>query len=393
MPTARGPATNRLTHESTDRQRFPPCGRSAGLTAALARVALAAVPALGLAAAVGCGGEPTGTSDGGEAEPRTYRMGFFANGPRPDEESIVTALVSMSGVAEVVLIQEPPPWPRILAGEPLEDLAAEKTELAAFLRSLGLEVAYLADPLDGLDRTSEPPELVAAGRSITEPEIRDLHEAWVREVVRQLQPRWVGLASEINTLGQHGDPALYAELVSMIDGLAPEVRSLSTGAEVFVSFQVEDAHGLFIPQDGEGFGLVEDFQELDMLGLSSYPMFAFEEPADVPEDHLSRFRQETDLPLAMVEGGWSSASVPAADASPAEQAAYVARYAELLDGIDARLWILLLFADLDLDAFGLPPDRAEALESFASMGIVDSDLEPKPSFQAWEEILARPLEP
>lgn len=361
-----------------------------------ARLALAAALALGLAAAPGCDGEPTGSPDGEpteETEPRTYRMGFFANGPRPDEAAVLTALDSMSGVAEVVLLQESPPWSRILAGEPLEELAAEKAELADFLRGLGLVVAYLADPLDGLDRTSEPPELVEAGRSITEPEIRDLHQAWVREVARQVQPRWMGLASEINTLGQHGDPTLYADLVEVIDGLATEVRSLSPGVEVFVSFQVEDAHGLFIPEDGEGFGLVDDFQNLDMLGLSSYPMFAFEDPADVPEDHLSRFREETDLPLAMVEGGWSSASVPSADASPAEQAAYVERYAELLDGVEARLWILLLYADLDLDAFGLPPDRAEALESFASMGIVDSDLQPKPSFQAWETILARPLDP
>lgn len=361
-----------------------------------ARYALATALALGLAAAPGCDGEPTGSPDGEqteELEPRTFRMGFFANGPRPDEASVLTALDSMSGVAEVVLLQQSPPWSRILAGEPLEDLAAEKAELAEFLRGLGLVVAYLADPLDGLDRTSEPPELVTAGRSITEPEIRDLHQAWVREVVRQVQPRWMGLASEINTLGQHGDPTLYADLVDMIDGLATEVRALSPEVEVFVSFQVEDAHGLFIPEDGEGFDLVDDFRNLDMLGLSSYPMFAFEDPADVPEDHLSRFRQETDLPLGMVEGGWSSDSVPSADASPAEQAAYMARYAELLDGVGARLWILLLYADLDLDAFGLPPDRAETLESFASMGIVDSDLEPKPSFQAWDEILARPLEP
>lgn len=34
----------------------------------------------------------------------------------------------------------------------------------------------VVDPLDGLDRRKENPELVALGRSILEPEIRALHE-------------------------------------------------------------------------------------------------------------------------------------------------------------------------------------------------------------------------
>lgn len=350
-------------------------------------VALLAVPCLLPAAC----GEPAGPGGGADLEPRTYRMGWFVNAPRPDEETVLAALDSMARVSGVALLQEPPPWPRLLAGEPVEAIVDEKVAVASLLRSRGLEVAYLADPLDGLDRTSETPALVEAGRSITEPEIRALHEAWVREIARSVAPRWMGLASEINTLGQHGDPALYDELVAMIDGLAPEVRSLSPGTEVFVSFQVEDAHGLAVPSDGEGFHLIDDF-DVDLLGLSSYPVFTFGTPGDVPEDHLSAFAEATDLPLAMVEGGWSSETVPLAEADPAEQAAYFRRYAELLDGVDARLWILLTYADLDLDALGLPPDREETLRNFARMGIVDEDFRRKPSFGVWEEIRARPLE-
>lgn len=356
--------------------------------AALAAAVLLALPA--------CGG-PDGNGPSGPGPPaaeRSYRMGWFLSAPRPDEQTLVATLDSMASVSEVALVQEPPPWPRLLAGEDPAALAEEKTEITDFLRALGLEVAFLVDPLDGLDRTSETPELAAAGRSLLEPEIRDLHEAWVREVARRVRPRWMGLASEINTLGQHGDPELYAELVDLVAELAPEIRALSSGTEVFVSFQVEDAHGLFLPGDGEGFALIDDFAgPVDFLGLSSYPGFAFASPADVPDDHLSRFAAETELPLAMVEGGWSSASVGGRSSSPAEQAAFFRRYADLLDGVDARLWILLLFADLDLDAFDLPPDRAETLRSFARMGIADTELRPKAAFEAWNEIRARPLDP
>lgn len=346
-----------------------------------------------LCALQACGGDggtgPDGPEDG--LPSRTYRMGWFVNAPRPDEASLLATLDSMAAVSEVALIQEPPPWPGLLEGESPADLAAEKAELAAYLRALGLEVAYLVDPLDGLDRTSEAPELVEAGRSLAEPEIRSLHEEWVREVARQVRPRWMGLASEINTLGQHGDPGLYGLIVDLVGDLAPEIRQISPGTEVFVSFQVEDTHGLFIPADGEGFHLIDDFP-VDFLGLSSYPVFVFDTPADVPDDHLRRFRDETDLPLAMVEGGWSSESVPMAESDPAEQAAFFRRYEELMDGISARLWILLTFADLDLDAFELPPDREEGLSNFSRMGIVDPDLQRKPAFQVWEEIRARPLE-
>lgn len=357
-------------------------------------MALAAALLLALA---GCGDGPGGNGPAGPGPPaaeRSYRMGWFLSAPRPDTETLLATLDSMASVSEVALVQEPPPWPRLLAGEDPAALAEEKTEITDFLRSLGLEVAFLVDPLDGLDRTSETPELAEAGRSLLEPEIRDLHEAWVREIARQVRPRWMGLASEINTLGQHGDPELYAELVDLVAELAPEIRTLSPGTEVFVSFQVEDTHGLFLPEDGEGFALIDDFEgSVDFLGLSSYPGFAFASPAGIPDDHLARFAEETGLPLAMVEGGWSSASVDGRFSSPAEQAAYFRRYADLLDGIDARLWILLLFADLDLDAYGLPPDRAETLRNFARMGIADTTLRPKPAFGAWNEIRARPLEP
>ena len=45
---------------------------------------------------------------------RTYDMGWFVTAPRPTDESLVAALDSMASVSEVALVQEPPPWPRLL---------------------------------------------------------------------------------------------------------------------------------------------------------------------------------------------------------------------------------------------------------------------------------------
>ncbi|MCZ6825863.1 MAG: hypothetical protein O7E50_09280, partial [Gemmatimonadetes bacterium] len=120
---------------------------------------------------------------------------------------------------------------------------------------------------------------------------------------REIRPAHYGLASEINTLAAHGDPVLYAELVDLNNTLAPQIRAIAPGAQVFVSFQVDDAWNLF-PLPGpsiDHFALIDDF-DLDVLGLSSYPVFVWETPDQIPDTYFSRFRDATDLPLILVEG-------------------------------------------------------------------------------------------
>lgn len=349
-----------------------------------------------LLVAWGCGGSD---GDGGTTGPpdpdpgpsaRSYAMGWAPGAPRPDDELVLAVIDSMAAVSDVTLLQQAVPWTGLLAGVPLEDLLDERVELATFLRSRGLEIVFLVDPLDGLDRTREPPELVRAGRSLREPGIRALHESWVEGIAREIRPEWMGLASEINTLAARGDAELYAEIVSLVNTLAPRVRELSPGSRVFVSFQADEANGTLVDPLIDHFALIDDF-DIDALGLSSYPVFAFDTPEQVPESYFDPFDEATDLPLLMVEGGWSSGDVPWADGTPQEQVAYYDRYEILLDRIDARLWVGLTPTDLDVDALGLPPDRAQGLSNFALMGIWDVELERKPAFDAWARIFARPL--
>ncbi len=352
-----------------------------------------------LAVLVGCSGEvPAGPSPGPlpspSAQPRTYAMGWGLTPPKPTEESLIATAMAMSEVAEFGIIQQAVPWARLFAGATIEEMVAETKGLADFLRALGLQIVFLVDPLDGLNRTLEPPELVEEGRSIQEPEIRALHESYVLEAAREIRPAYYGLASEINTLAAHGDPVLYAELVDLNNTLAPQIRAFAPGAQVFVSFQVDDAWNLFPfpPPHFDHFALVDDF-DIDALGLSSYPVFVWDSPAEIPDDYFSRFRDVTDLPLILVEGGWSSEDVGGSQGNEGEQSEFFGRFEELLDGVDSPLWVMLIFADFDVTTFGLPPEREATLALFASMGIVDSRLEPKPSYAVWEEIISRPLAP
>ena len=249
---------------------------------------------------------------------------------------------------------------------------------------------WLVDPLDGLDRTREPPELREAGRSLMEPEIRAMHAAWVERVAERTRPEWFGLASEVNTLAARGDLELWVTVRDLVNELAPVVRSASPASRVFVSFQVDDAWNRFgLPTRVDHFALADSF-DVDLLGLSTYPVFVFDAPAEIPDEYFSRFRESTDLPLALVEGGWASEDSDVFEADPEEQVAFFRRMEELLDGVDAELWAFLLYADLDVPSLGLPAERAEALARFSRMGVVDTQLEPKPAHAAWVEIFERP---
>lgn len=319
-------------------------------------------------------------------------MGWGLTPPEPSEASVIATAQAMAEVAEYAIIQQPVPWARLFAGEDLGGLVAETRGLADFLRGLGLRIVFLVDPLDGLDRTSEPPELVQAGRSILEPEIRALHEAYTLEIAREVRPDYFGLASEINTLAAHGSPELYVELVDLVNTLASQIRMILPATAVFVSFQVDDAWNLFPLPDPpiDHFALVDDF-DVDVLGLSSYPFFVWPTPAEIPDDYFSRFRVATDLPLILVEGGWSSESVDGLQGSPEAQAEFLRRFEELLDGVESPLWVMLIFADFDVGAFGLTPERQSALGRFSRMGIVDTELRPKPAYDVWVDILSRAL--
>ena len=352
----------------------------------------AAALALATAAATLAGCSTDGASGPPPPPPpltRSFAMGWAPTPPRLDEAVLFAVIDSLIRVAEFTIIQQPVPWPELLAGQPMADLIEERGGLVDFLRAKGLSIVFLVDPLDGLDRRKEDPELLAAGRSILEPEIRAMHDEWVRRIAARVRPVYLGLASEINTLAARGDAALYAQILDMINTLAPEVRQISPSTEVFVSFQVDEANGALGDPLIDHFALIDDF-DIDALGLSSYPVFAFDRPADVPGDYLARFDAATDLPLIMVEGGWSSADTPLTRGTPQEQVDYFRRYEELLDGIRAELWVLLTFADLDIASFGLPPARSATLSNFAFMGIVDADLRRKPSYAEWVRIFQRP---
>jgi hypothetical protein len=91
----------------------------------------------------------------------------------------------------------------------------------------------------------------------------------------------------------------------------------------------------------------------------------------------------------VVEGGWPSASVRGVfSSSPDMQSRYIARQSELLDATKAVAVFQLSFTDLDLGSF--PKPQPAILPLFATLGLVDSDLRPKPALAVWDKVYSRP---
>ncbi len=349
--------------------------------------ALAAASALPLA---GCGSGGGGAAAEGPGT-RSWRMGFSPNPPTPTVQAVLQGIDTWSRRAELAIIHEELPWTDLLAGQsPDTILDRDKVQLVQYLKGKGLQLVFMGDLNDGLDRTQEAPRLRAAGRSITEPAVQRLYRDYLLAVDRKLQPVMLGLVAESNLI-RAAAPALYPAVRAAANDTAAALRAAGRATPLMASVQVEVAWGR-LGGSGAYVGVEADFTDfpfMQALGLSSYPYFGWTQPADLPLDCYSRLLAGRSLPAWVVEGGWASAGAGTIASSPERQAAYVARHAELLDRVGARAWLQLQFADIDLATW--PPPLPANLPLFASIGLADAGFTPKPGLAAWDALFARRL--
>jgi hypothetical protein len=329
----------------------------------------------------------------GPSEPsRSFLMGFSAIPPRPDPDIVLPGIDLWDDRADAAIMHVSPRWDALLDGVLAADVVeALELPLADLYRARGLELVFVVDPTNGLDRSAEASELVARGRSLTEPEVQALYRAWVLEVAKQLRPDYLGLVAETNLIRLAAPSGLYQALVTVANAAAAEIDAAGVDTRLFVSVQVETAWGGLPP--GPYVGIAQDladFPFVEALGLSSYPYLGgHDNPADLPINYYSRVGEGTSLPLLVVEGGWPSVPVAGVPASPDMQRRYIERQAELLQEADARAVFQLTFFDLDLSAFPDPPNLA----LFAHLGLADSAGNPKPALDAWDAVFGRPYQP
>ena len=323
-------------------------------------------------------------------------MGFSVIPPRPDLATAVRSLDTWTRRADAAIMHLDVPWALLLAGtSPEEALRRDGIDLEHYYRSKHLKLIVTIDVTNGLARESEAPALVALHRSITEPAIQRLYRNYIRALVDKLHPDYLGLAAETNLIREIAARPVYDAVVRMTNDAAADIRKMHPAATLplYVSMQVETAWGRLgrqrtfagIDQD------MRDFPFINMIGLSSYPYLGgFKDPGQIPLDYYTRVKGMRTLPVMIVEGGWPSESARGAFSSSREmQAKYIARQAQLLDAADAVGVFQLSFTDLDLASF--PKPLPAVLPLFATLGLVDANLQPKPALSTWDRVFARPL--
>ncbi len=328
--------------------------------------------------------------------PRTYLMGFSVIPPRPDLATAVRSLDMWTRRADAAIMHLDVPWALLLAGTSPEDaLRRDGVDLEHYYRSKHLKLIVTIDVTNGLARDSESPALVGAHRSITEPPIQRLYRNYVRALVEKLHPDYLGLAAETNLIREISPRPVYDAVVRMTNDAANDVRKQHPAASLplYVSVQVETAWGklgkqrAFVGIDQD----LRDFPFMNVIGLSSYPYLGgFKNPEEIPIDYYTRVRGSRKLPVMVVEGGWPSESARGVfSSSPEMQARYIARQGQLLDAANAIAAFQLSFTDLDLAMF--PKPVPAILPLFSTLGMVDTNLQPKPALTTWDQIFARPL--
>lgn len=348
-------------------------------------------PLLAATMAIACssGSAPT------VAPVRSYRLGFSALPPRPTTESVLATIEAWRTHADVALIELTVPWKALLADTAASSLVKRDLEqLAALYRSRGFPLIIELDVTDGLSRDREAPELVALGRSITEPAVQEKYRQYLVAVDSALHPEYLGLAMETNLIRALAPAPVYAAVRDMTVAGAADLTTHGSHSHHFVSVQVETAWGR-LPDVGHFAGIETDradFPFIDALGLSSYPFLArFATPEEVPLDYYARLATSggARLPMLVVEGGWSSGSVTGVTSSPQLQARWIRRQAAIADSAKLVAITQITFTDIDLTASPPPPGSIIAL--FAQIGLVDTELRAKPALAEWDRLLARKL--
>ena len=344
-------------------------------------------------ACVGCTKDPTSRDP---ALTRSYRMGFSAIPPTTNQATAVASLDMWSTRADAAIMHVDVQWAAMLAGNSAATAArANALDLANYYRAHNLPIVLMLDVTNGLARNQEAPELVAAGRSITEQAIQQLYRDYVVAIVDVVRPTYIGLAAETNLIRAAAPRAVYDAVVRMTNAAAGDLRARGVTTPLYVSVQVETAWGRLAGGGPGGYVGIEDdlrdFPFIAALGLSSYPYLAgFTTPEDIPTDYYSRIPGARSLPLMVVEGGWTSGSVGTLQSSPQMQARYIHRQSELLDAAKGVALFQLTFTDLDIASIPQPP--GSILPLFAALGMVDTQLKPKPALAVWDSLYTRRLQ-
>lgn len=337
------------------------------------------------------------------------------------------------------------PWDEFASGSPLPQPWLEKmTWIKQSADQLGVKIYLSLTPLSGLRNglgakaTDQDGVLVvddgwadgcySFDTGEAHEQIQTAYLNYVRWMVDFFKPDYLTHGIEINMydVACSGD---YDSLLALLNRVYDQEKEHDPELPIFATFTSGDMY-----QQGAGDDcgpsnhacLLENIDKIallkqDRFGISSYPIWEFNEFGDWPEDYFTAFADVTGKKLVVAETGWGSHNVTVpwptleddcllvTESTDAMQMDYMEflfdsaqtsgtdfvvwwSLRDYLDGpvLDScpctapGLWCLLYEAMYDI---GLLP----AFLMWGSMGVIDFDAEPKPALTTWEKWLDRPV--
>jgi hypothetical protein len=234
------------------------------------------------------------------------------------------------------------------------------------------------------------------------PDVRAAFTNYTLWLVREFHPKYLGLASEINTyMDAHPEDA--ANYISLYHSVYTLVKAEAPDTQIFVTFQWEDLNNLFaMAAEGRqpyvtNWDQVEVFEpNLDLWVISSYPFTVFKTGAEIPADYYTPLLSRTSKPLAIAEGGFTTLPTPPFQGDELSQVDYLNAIHNQI-GERLNFWVYLLLNDFNLNSYakmmrkdGLSDENINTLGMFASVGLRQFNGTPKPALSTWDSFRNQP---
>lgn len=342
-----------------------------------------------VAAAVLAFGACGGDGDGGQPTPggpeRAYRMGFSSLPRELNAESYEASLEFAQEYGDIVMIHRTVPWQDFVPGASVSEETSSTTASERDAIDGDVALFFAIDPTDGAtgrDRLVDLP-VSLAGKRFDDPDVRAAFVSYAEYVALNYKPAYMALGVEMNLYYEKNRDD-FANFRSLYAQAYAAVKKQSPRTQVTVTLQYEDLQGL-LPREDSHFAsweLVRAFQpELDFVGISTYPSFAFATPERIPPNYYTQLRAFADgLPIAIAEMGYASETGQQGvnSGTEAEQQAFVER---VLGEAEA---VPLLFA-VWLAIWDPTYARETAFAPFQHIGLLRDNGEEKPAWAPFAE--------
>ena len=327
--------------------------------------------------------------------------GFFPSPPVMTQQSVIDTFKAIGEHGELVLFARNVPWKDFAKGPDVD--SADIQELGGMVqlaRTNKLEPVFVIDPLNGLDRRRFFALPDGWAPSFANPSIRTAMLNYALRIVRQFHPRFLAIASEINTY-EDTHPQDFASFLSLYREIYARLKAVAPGLRVFVTFQWEELNNLIPGVDGGKppyavrWEQMEGFEpQLDVWAISTYPFVTYRSSREIPADYYAHLARRTEKPLMVAECGYTSEPVGSLQGTPQDQVGFLDA---LHDQIGGRLaaWIYTVLSDFSMESYapllkqqGLGAD-APTLGMFAHIGLRTAEGAPKPALAAWDSFRTR----